>query len=96
MQRLFALLAAVFLTTVTVSSACTAAPASTLSFVLEPSAKGERLRAHFRRIDQETNNWSSSFAPAELAGLDLARFRAPGTTPLSFAVVREAGRIDCS
>ena len=39
---------------------------------------------------------SSSFAVADLAGLDAARLRAAGTTPVSFALIREAGRIDCA
>ena len=99
MQRLLAMFAALVLTTVTVSSACTAAPASGqsgLSFTIEPSGKGDRIHVNFRRLGDRNNNWSSSYAPSELAGLDLARLRAPGTSPISFALVREAGRVDCA
>ncbi|HVL79493.1 MAG TPA: hypothetical protein VM346_09435 [Sphingomicrobium sp.] len=96
MSRLIAMFAALALSTITLSSACIAAPASGLSFTLEPSTKGDHIRATFRKIDRETNNWSTSFAPAELAGLDVARFRAAGTHPISFAIVREAGRVDCA
>jgi len=96
MSRLIAIFAALSLTTVTVSTACDAATARGLGFTLEPSSKGEQVRATFRNLDRETNNWSSSFAPAELTGLDVARLRAPGTSPISFAIVREAGRLDCA
>lgn len=96
MHRFFAMIAAIVLTTVAVSSACTAAPVSTLSFLLEPGATNDRIQVRFRKPDERNNNWSSSFEARDLAGLDLARLRAPGTSPIDFAIVREAGRIDCS
>jgi hypothetical protein len=96
MQRLFAFFAALVLTTVSVSTACTAAPATILAFTLEQSEKSKELQARFRKADGQNIDWSSSFASSELAGLDLARFHAPGTAPLSFALLREAGRLDCA
>lgn len=96
MHRLFALIAALALTTVAVSSACSASPAGALTFLLEPSGSNGAVQAHFRKSDERNNSWSSSFEIAQLAGLDLARFRAAGTSPVGFAIVREAGRIDCA
>lgn len=96
MDRLFALFAALALTTVTVSSACTAAAPSPLNFTLERSGNSDRIHARFRKTGEGHHNWSSSFPAGELLGLDLARFRAPGTVPLSFALIRDAGRIDCA
>lgn len=96
MNRLFAMFAALILTTVTVSSACTAAAAGTLNFTLEASGRNDQVQAQFRKDERSNDRWSSSFAARELAGLDLARFRAPGTAPLRFALVREAGRLDCA
>ncbi len=96
MSRFLAMTAALALTTVTVSSACDAASARGLGFTLEPSSKSERIRATFRNLDRDTSNWSSAFAPNELAGLDVERFQASGTSPINFAIVREAGRVDCA
>jgi hypothetical protein len=100
MNRFLALLLALLFATATVSSACVAATVDWIHFTLEPSRKdGGEIRATFRndwRDRNDDSNWSSGFQPSELAGLDVAGFRAPGTRPLRFALVREAGRLDCS
>jgi hypothetical protein len=95
MQRSLAFLAAILLTTVTVSSACLASPADNIRFTLEPSDKGGDVHLSLRSGDQARNNhMRSRFRAADLAGLDLARFRSAG--PVAFALIREPGRIDCS
>jgi hypothetical protein len=88
---------AILCASVSVASACTAAPSDLVHFTLE-SRSNDEIRASFQddERDRDNPNWSASFAPAQLAGLDVAGFRANGTRPLRFALVREAGRLDCS
>ena len=98
MNRCVAFLFALCCAFLSVSSACIAQPTDWVHFTLEPSRGSSDLRADFRDESKgrDHNNWSSSFRPSDLAGLDLAGFRASGTRPLRFAIVREAGRLDCS
>ncbi len=98
MQRCLAFLFAVFLTTLSVASACTAASSEWTGFTLEPTRDGSKLRATFRDNDRGNDNhrWSADFRPSDLVGLDLALLRASGSRPLRFAIVREAGRLDCA
>lgn len=98
MNRFFALIGALLLAFISISSACTAAPAELLHFTLEPDHGNDRIKASFRsenRPDHD-NNWSTGFHPSELVGLDLAGFRGASSRPLRFSVIREAGRLDCS
>lgn len=98
MNRFMALLLALLLTSLSVASACTAEPADWVRFKLESEGGGNRIRASFR--DEPTpdrdNNWSTAFAASELVGLDANGFRAVGTRPVRFAIIREAGRLDCA
>lgn len=98
MNRVLALLGALILAFISISSACTAASPAWLHFTLQPERGGNSLQVRFQRDSNghEVNNWSSSFRPADLVGLDLAGFRGAGSRPLRFAVIREAGRLDCS
>lgn len=98
MNRSLALILALCCAFLSVSSACMAAPTDWIRFTLEPSRGGGDIRADFRDEDngRNRNNWSSSFPSSQLVGLDLAGFRAGGTRPLRFAIVREAGRLDCA
>lgn len=98
MNRILALVGALVLAFISVSSACTAAPAPWLHFTLEPKGGDDgRIQASFRSDRPGHDNmWDSGFRPSELVGLDLAGFRAAGTRPLRFSVIREAGRVDCS
>ena len=100
MNRSLVFIAALMCAFVTVSSAC-AAPTSPnwLRFTLEPQ-RGDpgEIRASFseQRDGRRESNWSTGFTPSELIGLEVSSFRAAGARPLHFAVVREAGRLDCS
>ena len=98
MNRCFAFLLALLFATLTVSSACVAAvPADWIAFDLRPES-GDKIHASFRDAerDRDRSSWSTGFKPSEMIGLDLAGFRAGGSRPLRFAIVREAGRLDCS
>ena len=97
MNRLFALVLALLVASLTVSSACVAAPAEWISFSLEAGHGDGQVKARFRDDDRgfRHNDWSSSFVPSQLVGFDLAVFRAAGSRQLRFSLVREAGRLDC-
>lgn len=97
MTRMLAFVCALLMTAITVSSACVANSVAPLQFAIEPTGTAERVQVRFRRADSRgTDSWSSSFRTSELAGLDAAALRAPATSPLRFAIIREAGRIDCA
>ena len=99
MNRLLALIGALLLAFISVSSACTASAPAWIHFTLEPErGNGERIHASFQndKRGKVENNWSTSFRPSDFTGLDLAGFRGAGSRPLRFAVIREAGRLDCS
>lgn len=99
MNRCLAFLCALLLASLSVASACSAAPNEWIHFKLEPAQRGGgAIQASFRDENRpgHDDNWSTAFAPAELVGLDVGGFRAGGTRPLRFAVIREAGRLDCS
>jgi hypothetical protein len=98
MNRCLAFIGALILAFVSVASACTAAPAEWIHFTLEPQRDdGDRIQASFRHDTRDhENNWSTGFRPSDFVGLDLAGFRGAGSRALRFAVIREAGRLDCS
>jgi hypothetical protein len=99
MNRPLAFICALLLAFLTISSACVAQPAESVRFTLEPE-RGNAAKIHARFHSQSSgrgdNSWSTGFAPSELVGLDVPSFRGSGTRPLRFAIVREAGRLDCS
>ncbi|HUE78550.1 MAG TPA: hypothetical protein VMN38_02835 [Sphingomicrobium sp.] len=97
MHRTFAFFAAIVLTTISVTTAGFASGPERLQFSLEPSRSVDRLQLSLRHGSNGRNsNWSSTTAVSELRGLDVARLRSGGTAPLTFVLVREAGRFDCS
>ena len=99
MNRCLAIIGALILALISVSSACTAAPTEVVHFTVERGHEnGDRLHVSFTKDvrGRQENNWSTDFRPADLVGLDVAGFRGTGSRPLSFAIVREAGRLDCS
>jgi hypothetical protein len=98
MNRCLALLLALVFAAVSVSSACVAAPSDWIRFTLQPERGHGKIHASFRDEGRGPgdNDWSTGFLPSELVGLDVASFRASGARPLRFAIVREAGRLDCA
>jgi hypothetical protein len=53
------------------------------------------MRTHSGR-GNGSSNWSTGYPIAELQGLSAAQLAARGPGPVRFALVREAGRLDCS
>jgi len=101
MNRIVAFVCAVLLALVSVSSACLAESSDWIRFTLEPERKDSgQIRASFQRDDDRRgdhdNHWSTGFPATELSGLDVIGFRGSATVPLRFAIVREAGRLDCA
>ncbi|HKP34481.1 MAG TPA: hypothetical protein VJT70_06850 [Sphingomicrobium sp.] len=99
MNRSLAFICALLCAFVSVSSACAAESPDWIRFTLEPQRKDPaKLRASFheQRDGDRNNNWSTGFMPSELVGLEVSSFRAAGSRPLHFAIVREAGRLDCA
>jgi len=97
MNRCFAFLLALLFATMTVSSACVAAPSDWIRFSLDSRRAGE-IQASFDSEGRGRghDHWSTGVMPSQLIGLDIAEFRGSGTRPVRFAVVRQAGRLDCS
>lgn len=84
MNRLVAMILAVFVATLTVSSACIAAPGEWIRSELALSPGGcAAIHAHGRGGHIAA---STGFMPSELIGLDLSGFRFSGTRPLRFAI----------
>lgn len=99
MNRPLALICALLIAFISVSSACVAQTADWVHFTLEPErGNSAKIHASFRNESRGhgDNDWSTDFAPSELVGLDVPSFRGTGTRALRFAVVREAGRLDCA
>ena len=99
MNRPLAFIAALLFAFVTVSSACMAQSSDWIGFTLEPAHNGSgkiQARFHDQAKDADRSNWSTGFMPSDLIGLEVSSFRNPGSRPLHFSVVREAGRLDCS
>jgi hypothetical protein len=98
MNRFLAFLLALVFATVSVSSACVAAPSDWIRFTLSSQRGSSEIQASFQEESRgrHDNHWSTGVPPSQLIGLDVSGFRGPGTHPLRFAVVREAGRLDCS
>jgi hypothetical protein len=97
MHRTFAILAAIALTTISVTTTCFAHFADGIRFTLRPTGTGDRVQLDLRSgTAGRTDSMSSSFASSELTGLDAARLRAGAAAPIRFALVREAGRVDCA
>ena len=99
MNRPLAFVCAVILAMLTVTSACIAQPGDWIRFTLEPErGNPAKIQASFRqdRNGQEHDNWSTGFMPSDLIGLEVSSFHGSGSRPLHFAIIREAGRLDCS
>src|SRR4029453_9069493 len=97
MNRCVAFLLALLFASLSVSSACVAAPSDLIGFTL--AGRGNReIQASFENEGRGAggNHWSTGVMPSQLIGFDIAGFRGAGTRPLRFALAREAGRLDCS
>lgn len=96
MMRFPIFLAAVAASTLAVTATVDAAEPTEFSFHLRDEGDGANIRADFRRLDREHSQWNSSFRLADLAGLERSQLLPAGQTPLQFAIVRDAGRLDCT
>jgi hypothetical protein len=99
MNRFIALIAAVIFAAISVSSACLAQTSDLLSFTLQPErSNAGKIHASFHDESRgrDHDNWSTEFMPSDLIGMEVSSFHASGTRPLRFAVIRQAGRLDCS
>src|SRR3954469_21770383 len=99
MNRPLALACASLIAVAAISVTAWAQPADVIHFSLAPDhGDATKIRATFDRDGgrHRQNNWSTGFRPSELTGLEVASFRAAGTRPIHFAIVREAGRLDCA
>lgn len=97
MNRAPSFLAATFAASLAVSAPCFAAVAPSIGFTIERSGMPDRvqLRLDARFRGNHTSNWSNAYRLQELQGLTSAQLSSPSTAPVRFALVREAGRIDC-
>jgi hypothetical protein len=94
MFRMLAFVAGLLIAGISLSSAGLAHFTDDLRFTLE-SRDADRVQLHLRGgDDRRGSNMSKSFAVRDLHGLDVAALRAG--RPLRFALVREAGRVDCA
>jgi hypothetical protein len=93
------MICATLLTLATFTATSKAQTADGIRFSLE-SARHDpgEISAEFRndKGGPRHNDWSTAFLPSELIGLEVSSFRASGTRPLHFALVREPGRLDCA
>jgi hypothetical protein len=94
MHRSFALFFALILATVSIATTGFAADADILRFEVSQTNK-DRLQLALRRNTKPNRSSGSSFEVRELAGFDRAALAKDGS-PVSFALVREPGRLDCS
>ena len=101
MKRTLTFFAATVAAAIAVSSACLASArpdhdfrADDIDFALTQSKEAGRVQLSLRR--GSNHHMSNSFLASDLAGLDLSRLNAGVASPVSFALVREAGRIDCA
>ena len=99
MNRCFATLLALIFASIGISSPCVAEPGDWVRFTLAPERSDpSKIHATFRGENRRPgdNSWSTAFSPSDFVGLDARTFRGPGSRPLSFAIMREAGRLDCT
>ncbi len=100
MKRHLAMICASLLAAAAVGAAASAQSADWIRFSLEPQRNdSSRIQANFHDQSDDGkhhHSWSTDFLPSDLIGLEVSSFRAAGNKPVHFAIVREAGRIDCA
>lgn len=96
MTRILAFAAVVFLAGAVFATSGFAHPSvDDIRFTLTPSHKAGKVSLALRSGgEHRSSNLSSSFRASELAGLDVERLRSGG--PLSFTLMRDAGRVACA
>src|SRR3569623_67615 len=95
MNRPLAMLAALVVSALAVSSAI-ATPVTAMDFRMNADSNSRIQLRLYRADDRHNGSMTSGFAPNELSGLDVAALRQPGNHPIRFALIREAGRVDCT
>jgi hypothetical protein len=95
MTRLFALLAAILVSAIAVTSACAASGLEPIHFRIDTKRNSGDVAATFFSGGRNHNEWSTEFTASQLAGLNLAALRAGNEQQVRFAIVRDAGRLDC-
>jgi len=97
-NRVLTFLAASACAALAVSSACFAADWSALPFRLAKTMDAGRIQLSIQNQQgsHRSGNWSQTFTLAELQGLNATQLVAKNSTPIRFALVRPAGRFDCS
>ena len=96
MNRTVALLAAAFLSAITLGSVGVAAQPVAVDFSLQPRNDGRaQLTLESRGSGAHPSTWSTSIGYNQLIGLSPAIWQ-HGARALRFALVRDAGRLDCS
>jgi hypothetical protein len=99
MLRRTALASLMPLTILALTPSAAAMDPDQIHFTLEPGHRNPaqiQVRFDSSRDGRNQNNWSTGMPLSELNGLEVSSFRAAGTRPVHFAVVREAGRLDCA
>ena len=99
MNRYLALTCASILAVAAGAMTAAAQPADRYHFSLKAERDNPRkIHGTFTtdRDGRDDNHWSTGFLPSELTGLEVSSFRGAGTRPIHFAIVREAGRLDCA
>lgn len=98
MNRILTLLAATACAALTITSACFAADWTTLPFRLAKTTDAGRVTfsIQHRQNGQRSGNWSQSVALTDLQGLGATQLMAKTATPIRFALIRPAGRFDCT
>jgi hypothetical protein len=95
MTRTLAFCAALLVSEAMVSSASIGSTIQSVDFRLDNASNG-RMQLSLVRNDRGHDNMTTSFGASELAGLDAAALSQPGERPIRFALVRQAGRVDCA
>src|SRR5687768_13264081 len=94
MYRTLAFVAAMLVSVIASRATSVAMPTHNIRFALQPSDRPGDVQLTLRSgNDRHNNNISSTFRSSQLAGLN-PRWTSGG--PVSFALVREAGRVDCA
>lgn len=99
MYRPLAFICAILVSLMAVSSTCLAQSSNWISFTLRSQRENSaRIQASFHHQQRApgNDNWSTAVMPSDLIGLEVSSFHGAGTKSLHFAIVREAGRLDCN